>query len=594
MRTITFYSYKGGVGRSLLVANAARYLSFLGKSVVALDLDLEAPGLHYKFELGVEGSRIRPSKGIVDILSGFLEVGQLPKDLMEYAVEVPVSPNAGRILIMRAGAAPEGDYWRKLSKIDWYDLFYGPEPTGTQFFLELQERVRQDLNPDFFLIDARTGVTDMGGVATTLLPDTVVCLALDSIEHLEGIRAMMLGVKQTTSKQGTQVNLVPVISRLLVRKDDTMEVQQLKKVQSFLNEPLKEGGPVLGLAEVIALHSEPLLDTEEQLLVGGSNSPHDLPLLRDYLKLFSKIIPAEEVRPHVGLLIQQAISRLLDDPDGAQSDLEALTTYCADEDAYRALLKLYQVRKAPLEKSIATAALMWQLHSSGSVPEPLLADIVRSAYSEPRASELQKKYADFAANVWRSNGIEDVKVLINIANAYLPERRDRAVRLLVESIERAREPQMTAIVRLVDVLRGGRFFSQALTVVNKFKILDTSPEFQTAWAKLLVDQNNEVGARAVLQDPAFNLEAVRLDDPVALIRLLKLANGEIAIALLRDGLEVALARHDFSQLQEIATMYHEQDNFDEFVMRSRGRVPDDFIDDMTKDPRRRNRRYRGY
>lgn len=48
METIAFYSYKGGVGRSLLVANAARFLGMLGKGVVALDLDVEAPGLHYK------------------------------------------------------------------------------------------------------------------------------------------------------------------------------------------------------------------------------------------------------------------------------------------------------------------------------------------------------------------------------------------------------------------------------------------------------------------------------------------------------------------------------------------------------------------
>ena len=43
----TFYSYKGGVGRSLLLANAARFLATLGKGVVAIDFDFEAPGLHF-------------------------------------------------------------------------------------------------------------------------------------------------------------------------------------------------------------------------------------------------------------------------------------------------------------------------------------------------------------------------------------------------------------------------------------------------------------------------------------------------------------------------------------------------------------------
>lgn len=43
METVAFYSYKGGVGRSMLLANAARFLAALGKGVVALDFDFEAP-----------------------------------------------------------------------------------------------------------------------------------------------------------------------------------------------------------------------------------------------------------------------------------------------------------------------------------------------------------------------------------------------------------------------------------------------------------------------------------------------------------------------------------------------------------------------
>ena len=48
MQTVTFYSYKGGTGRTLLLANLARLAASLGRKVVALDFDLEAPGLLYK------------------------------------------------------------------------------------------------------------------------------------------------------------------------------------------------------------------------------------------------------------------------------------------------------------------------------------------------------------------------------------------------------------------------------------------------------------------------------------------------------------------------------------------------------------------
>ena len=47
MKTITFYSYKGGVGRTLALANIAKRLSEFGKKVCLIDFDLEAPGLHH-------------------------------------------------------------------------------------------------------------------------------------------------------------------------------------------------------------------------------------------------------------------------------------------------------------------------------------------------------------------------------------------------------------------------------------------------------------------------------------------------------------------------------------------------------------------
>jgi MinD-like ATPase involved in chromosome partitioning or flagellar assembly len=46
-RIITFYSYKGGTGRSMILANVAWILASNGKRVLILDWDLEAPGLHH-------------------------------------------------------------------------------------------------------------------------------------------------------------------------------------------------------------------------------------------------------------------------------------------------------------------------------------------------------------------------------------------------------------------------------------------------------------------------------------------------------------------------------------------------------------------
>ena len=46
---ITFYSYKGGVGRSFALANVGVLLARWGFRVLCIDFDLEAPGLAHFF-----------------------------------------------------------------------------------------------------------------------------------------------------------------------------------------------------------------------------------------------------------------------------------------------------------------------------------------------------------------------------------------------------------------------------------------------------------------------------------------------------------------------------------------------------------------
>jgi hypothetical protein len=50
-RVLTFYSFKGGTGRSMALANVASILANRngGQRVLAIDWDLEAPGLHRYF-----------------------------------------------------------------------------------------------------------------------------------------------------------------------------------------------------------------------------------------------------------------------------------------------------------------------------------------------------------------------------------------------------------------------------------------------------------------------------------------------------------------------------------------------------------------
>ena len=43
---VTFYSYKGGTGRTMALANIAWILASNGLKVLVVDWDLDSPGLH--------------------------------------------------------------------------------------------------------------------------------------------------------------------------------------------------------------------------------------------------------------------------------------------------------------------------------------------------------------------------------------------------------------------------------------------------------------------------------------------------------------------------------------------------------------------
>src|SRR3954454_2367247 len=67
----TFYSYKGGTGRSMALANVAWLLASSGKRVLAIDWDLEAPGLHRYFEPFLTDKTLAQSTGIIDFVRDF-------------------------------------------------------------------------------------------------------------------------------------------------------------------------------------------------------------------------------------------------------------------------------------------------------------------------------------------------------------------------------------------------------------------------------------------------------------------------------------------------------------------------------------------
>jgi cellulose biosynthesis protein BcsQ len=219
----TFYSYKGGVGRSMAMANVADILSRRGRRVLMIDFDLEAPGLEQFFHTNLEGVRRHP--GLVDLLLTYKQAMSVAggastlKDVDGFIVPIYEQlPGNGRLDLMPAGQRQDAEqlarYALALRTFDWQDFYYNWE--GDLFF----EWLRRSLGPpryDLVLVDSRTGVTEMGGICGYQLADTIVMLCAPNNQNVQGTAAMLRDFRSASVeglRRGRPLDIVVVPARV--------------------------------------------------------------------------------------------------------------------------------------------------------------------------------------------------------------------------------------------------------------------------------------------------------------------------------------------------------------------------------------------
>ncbi|MFI1988312.1 FxSxx-COOH system tetratricopeptide repeat protein [Actinoplanes sp. NPDC020271] len=215
---VTFYSYKGGTGRTMSLANTAWLLAGNGLRVLAIDWDLESPGLHRYFHPFLLDKKLVSSPGVIDMMwdyaSAAMEPGHTESTdwvhehaaVLDYAVSLDWQfPEGGGIDLLPAGRQ-DRSYARRVSTFDWASFW--DRLGGGDFINAIAADARQHY--DYILIDSRTGLSDSAGICTIQLPDTIVnCFTL-SAQSIDGAASVARSVVAQRDRRPVRVLPVPM------------------------------------------------------------------------------------------------------------------------------------------------------------------------------------------------------------------------------------------------------------------------------------------------------------------------------------------------------------------------------------------------
>jgi cellulose biosynthesis protein BcsQ len=275
-RIVTFYSYKGGTGRSMALANFAWILAASGKKVLVLDWDLEAPGLHRYFRPFLTDPELADTDGLIDAIWALagtaLETAQATStpslnDDYERVVEAledatrrlrPIDraadasaapparivktsrrnskapaprtslpqlfPSGGSIDLI--GAGRQGPtYSVRVNTFGW-QRFY--ELDGARLLDHAKRYLRSTY--DWVLIDSRTGVSDTAGICTIQMPDTVVACFTPNRQSVSGVSEVLNWIRSHKSAtiDGSAIRFFPVATRI-----ENLEPRKLEASRAY-------------------------------------------------------------------------------------------------------------------------------------------------------------------------------------------------------------------------------------------------------------------------------------------------------------------------------------------------------------------------
>jgi tetratricopeptide (TPR) repeat protein/MinD-like ATPase involved in chromosome partitioning or flagellar assembly len=214
---VSFYSYKGGSGRSQLAANLAAYLCYYeDKKILLLDWDLEAPGIDYFFKF----DRKKINKGIIEVFEEYVRLARSGDELkvedlpfFDEPYTLSTGTNHGRIDLIPAANFNTEDYVSRINSFDWFNFYEGLD--GRYYIEYLKEKLKEK-DYDFVFIDSRTGHSDYLGICNIQLPDINIIVVAPSKQNIDGAYRVTNNILEHPYTKGNRPNpiVLPIFSRI--------------------------------------------------------------------------------------------------------------------------------------------------------------------------------------------------------------------------------------------------------------------------------------------------------------------------------------------------------------------------------------------
>jgi tetratricopeptide (TPR) repeat protein len=235
---VTFYSYKGGTGRTMALANVAWILAANGNRVLVVDWDLEAPGLHRYFLPFMDDPDLKQTGGLIEMVSDYLflltrssdrppgtEEALDVADPRRYAVALQFEFEGDGTLHLLGAGRQDIEYAERVRGLDWHKFYVSFR--GNDFIETLAKKMRSHY--DYVLVDSRTGVADMAGICTMQLPDQLVLCFTYNRQSMEGVAAVAQSVAAYALAHPRSVTILPLPTRVVADvegMDDAREFAQ--------------------------------------------------------------------------------------------------------------------------------------------------------------------------------------------------------------------------------------------------------------------------------------------------------------------------------------------------------------------------------